>query len=163
MVRMLDEMGQASDEQVRDMMKAMYGERMSGAMTTAGDVVLAAGGTRAVDRLGELVAMLPAPGKAPSFSPLDVRPGLMMGINLGPVLTSMQNAIPKGAATLESAAERLGGDVGRVPMAMTFASKIVTFEIAVSLETIETVAAIAQEERAKIAETKTMTTESEGD
>lgn len=163
MVKMLDEMGQPSDEQTVAMMKAMYGERMSAAMVSAGDVVLAAGGTHAVDRLGDLLATLPAPGKAPSFSPLDVRPGLMFGINLGAMLTWMKNAIPEGAADLESAAERLSGDVGRVPMAMTFGSQIATFDIAVSLETIEAIAAIVQEERAKAAEAQTMTAEGEGD
>jgi hypothetical protein len=163
MVKMLDEMGQPSDAQTEAMMKAMYGERMSAAMVTAGDLVLAAGGTHAVDRLGDLAAMLPVPGKTPSFSPLEVRPGLMFGINLGAMLTWMKNAIPEDAADLESAAERLNGDVGRVPMAMTFGSQMATFDIAVSLETIEAIASIVQEERVKAAEAQTITAGGEGD
>jgi hypothetical protein len=161
MVKMLDEMGQASDEQAEAMMTAMYGERMSGAMVTAGDVVLAAGGTHAVDHLGDMVAMLPAPGKAPSFSPLAVRPGLMMGINIGPMLSWMKTAIPESPSALESAAERLSGGVGRVPMSMSFGTQIATFEIAVSLETVKAIATIVEEERAKTAEAHTMAAETE--
>jgi hypothetical protein len=163
MVKMLDEMGQASDQQAKDMMTAMYGEEMSAALATAGDLVLAAGGSQAADRLGDTFARLAAPGKAPSFVPLDVGPGLMMAINIGPMLRSMHNAIPKGAAALDRAAELLSGDVGRVPMAMTFGSKIATFDIAVSLDTIKAIAAIVIDERAKIVESQNEAVEGEGD
>jgi len=162
MVKMLDEMGQPSDEHTEAMMKAMYGESMSVAMVTSGDALLATGGTHAVEHLGELAAMLPAPGKAPSFSPLAVRPGLMMAVNLGGMFTWMKNAIPEDAAAdLERAAERLSGDVGRVPMAFVFDSQMATFDAAVSLETLEVIAAIVEEERAKAAEAQTMTDEGE--
>lgn len=151
MVKMLDEMGEGSDEQAAAMITAMYGEKMSGAMVTAGDVVLVAGGPQAVDELGELAAMLPKPGKVPSFSPLEVRPGLMFGMNIGATLTWMQQAIPEGEADLEGVADRLSGEVGRVPMAMTFGSKMATFDIAVSLKTIAAIAAIAQEQKTQAA------------
>ncbi len=95
--------------------------------------------------------MLPAPGKAPSFSPLEVRPGMMFGMNLGATLTWMKTAMPEGAPDLENAAERLSSEVGKVPMGMTFGSQIATFDIAVSLETIGAIAASAKEERAKAA------------
>ena len=150
MLKMLDEMGQPSDERAEAMMKAMYGEKMSVAMVTSGDVLLATGGTHAVDDLGELAAMLPTPGKAPSFSPLDVRPGMMMAVNLGGMFAWMKNAIPEeAAADLERAAERLSGDVGRVPMAFVFDSQMATFDSAMSLETLKVIAAIVEEEQAK--------------
>ncbi len=69
----------------------------------------------------------------------------------------------EGAADFESAAERLSGDVGRVPMAMTFGSQIATFDIAVSLETIEAIANIVQEQRAKAVEAQAVTAEGEED
>jgi hypothetical protein len=163
MVKMLDEMGQASDERAKAMIQAMYGETMSAAMVTSGDVVLATGGTQAVKHLGELAAMLPAPGKAPSFSPLDVRPGLMMAVNLGGMLTWVKNVIPEDTAEIEQVAERLSGEVGRVPMAMVFDSQMATFDTAMSLETIEVIATIIEEERAKTAKEQAVQAEGEGD
>jgi hypothetical protein len=164
MVKLLDEMGQASDEQAKAMMKAMYGESMSVAMVTSGDALLATGGGHAVEHLGELAAMLPTPGKAPSFSPLDVRPGLMMAVNLGGMFTWMKNAIPEDAAAdLERAAERFSGDVGRVPMALVFDSQMATFDTALSLETLEVIAAIIEEEQAKAAREKAVIAEGDND
>jgi hypothetical protein len=165
MMKMLDEMAPTSDEQTEAMMQAMYGERMDVAMVTSRNVILATGGEHAVDDLQELAARLPAPGKTPSFSPLDARPGLMMGINLGAMLTWVKNAIPdpEDAAALDSAAERFSGDVGRIPMALAFDSQIATFDFALSLETLEAIAAIVEEERARAAQAQTITAEGEGD
>jgi hypothetical protein len=151
MKKMIDEMGQTADEQVEAMMTAMYGESMTAAMVTAGDVVLVAGGPDAVKDLGKLGTRLRAPGKAPSFSPLEVRPGVMVGLNLGAWLTWMQSSMPEGAPNLAGAAERLSGEVGRIPMGMTFGSKMATFDMAVSLKTVGEIAAIAREEQAKAA------------
>jgi hypothetical protein len=163
MVKMLDEMGQASDERAEAMMKAMYGESMSVAMVTSGDALLATGGGHAVNHLGKLATMLPAPGKAPSFSPLDVRPGMMMAVHLGGMLTWMKSAFPEDAADIERAVERLSGDVGRVPMAFVFDSQMATFDAAMSLDTLETITEIFEEEQAKTAEAQTMTDEGEED
>jgi len=165
MMKMLDEMGQETDEQSKAMMKAMYGERMDVAMVTSGDVLLATGGTHAVDDLGELAARLPARGKAPSFSPLEVRPGIMMGINLGSILTWVKNAIPKPeeAAALDRAAELLSSDAGRIPMALVFDSQMATFDTAMSLKTLEVIATMVQEERAAAAAAQTMTAKGEGE
>jgi hypothetical protein len=149
MMTMLDQMGQASDEELEAMMKALYGERMSFAMVTSGDVLLATGGSEAVDHLGELASMLTAPTKAPSFAPLDARPGLMIGVNLGGMFAWLKSAIPEDAAELEEVAERLRGEVGRIPMALAFDSKIATFDTAMSLEALEVITAIIEEEQAK--------------
>lgn len=155
MVKMLHEMGQPSDEQAEAMMTAMYGETMSAAMVAVGDVVLAAGGPQAADHLGELAVELSAPGQAPSFAPLEVRPGMMLGMNLGAMMSWMKDAAPEGADAFQRAAERLSGAAGRVLMSMTFASKTATFDIAVPLETIGVLADIAREQRAKAAEETT--------
>ena len=48
-------------------------------------------------------------------------------------------------------------------MAMTFGSQIATFDIAVSLETIEAIANIVQEQRAKAVEAQAVTAEGEED
>jgi hypothetical protein len=162
MMKMLDEMGPAPDQSATTLMKTMYGDTMSAAMVTVGDVVLAAGGPRAIEHLGKLAAGLRAPGTVPSFAPLETRPGLMFGMNLGAMMSWMKNTAPaEGAAAFESIAERLSGDAGRVLMSMTFASKMATFDIALPLETIGVLVAIAQEQRAQTTEEATPIAEGE--
>jgi hypothetical protein len=161
LVQMVEEMGQPTDEDTGAVLKNLYGEEMSAAMVTTGDVVLAAGGANAADQLGQLAVKLKAPGKAPSFSPLKNRPGFMMGLNLGAMLNWIKSTAPDDSAEIENAAKRLGGENGRVPMAMVFADRMATFDMAVSLATIEVIAEIAAEQRAKKAEEQMMSDKGE--
>jgi hypothetical protein len=161
LVQMVEEMGQPTDEDTEAVLKNLYGEEMSVAMVTAGDIVFAAGGANAVDRLGQLTMKLKAPGKAPSFSPLKNRPGFMMGFNLEAMLNWIKSSVPEDSAEIESAAKRLSGDKGRIPMALVFDSHMATWDMAVSLDTIEVIAEIAAEQRAKRAEEQTMSEDEE--
>jgi hypothetical protein len=149
MVGMLDTMGQPIDPQADEMLKAMYGEEMTATMATVDGYALVTGGEDAVDRLRGLVADLDGPGSAPSFAPLDDGPGLSMCLNLGRILTGIKGVIPEEEIDLEGPADALNGEAGRIPMGIRFDSESVSFELAVSLKTIETIAAIAEEERAK--------------
>ena len=148
-VKRLDEVGPAGEEDAEAIITSMYGESFSGAVVAAGDVMLAAGGPDAPGDLAGLAAALKAPGKAPSFAPLEIRPGMMFAMNIGALMSWMQNAVPEGEVEFVDVAERLSGESGRIPMAVTFSSGMATFDIAVSLETIGTVAAIVQEQEAQ--------------
>jgi hypothetical protein len=86
----------------------------------------------------------------------------MMGTNIGAVLNWVRGSLPEGEEALDDAAKRLSGDAGRVPMAVTFASQMATFDMAVSLETIEVIAEIAAEERAREAEAEAEVVPPEG-
>ena len=149
MAKMVEQMGTTVDQQGQEMMKSLYGETMTGVISTVDDVVIAAGGQNATDLLRGLVKSLKAPGTMPSFAPLDVGPGLMMGINLGEILTWVKSLAPEEAEDIEKAAAGLSGEAGRIPMAMTFVDEMASFEMAVSLKTISTISAIAEEQKAK--------------
>ncbi len=149
MMKMVDEMGTTVDQQGQEMIKALYGESMTGAISNVDDIVVAAGGPDATDLLRGLVTSLKAPGTAPSFAPLEVGPGLMMGINLGEILKWAKNAAPEDAEEIEAAAARLSGEAGRILMAVKFDSQMASFEMAVSLKTIETINTIFEEQQAK--------------
>jgi len=151
MMKMVEEMGTSVDQQGKKMMEAFYGETMTGAISTVGDIVIAAGGENATDLLRGLVVASKGPGKAPSFAPLETGPGLMMGINLGEILTWAKRAVPEDAEAIERAAAALSGDAGRIPMAIKFDNQIASFEMAVSLKTIETINTAIEEEKAKAA------------
>jgi hypothetical protein len=152
MMKMMNGMGQPMDEQARVAMKTLYGETMNAAMVTVGDTLFAAGGDDATGQLRGLAAALDAPGKAPSFAPLAVGPGMMMSIQLGEILMGIKDAVPEEAEAIESAAEALSGKAGRIPMAFTFDTIGATFEMAVSLETIETITTLAMEAKERAAE-----------
>lgn len=151
MMKMVEEMGQSIDSQSETAMKAIYGETMTGAVSTAGDLVFAAGGQDATDSLRALVEASKIPGTSPSFAPLEAGPGMMMGINLGEILGVIKNAVPEEAESIQKAADALSGDVGRIPMAVKFDSESAYFEMAVSLQTIETITTIADEMEANAA------------
>jgi len=164
MMKMMTGMGQPMDQHSQAAIMALYGETMNGVVSTAGDYVIAAGGDDATDQLRGLIATLAGPGKAPSFAPLAVGPGMMMSINLGQILMGIKDAVPEEGDAIQSAADALSGEVGRIPMAFTFDSKSVSFDMAVSLKTIEAVTTLVMEarERAANADAELMITDESG-
>jgi hypothetical protein len=150
-MEMIDASGQPMDAETEAAMKALYGERLSAAMVTVGDHAVIAGGDDAVEQMQSLVGKLDSLPKAPSFAPLGDGPGVSMLLNIGRFLEGMKGVIPEEELDLNGAAGRFSGAAGRIPMALRFAPKSATFELAMSMETIETIAAIAEEDRARAA------------
>jgi len=150
-VGMIEATGQPIEPQADALMKAMYGEEMTAAMVTVGSYTLVTGGEDAADRLRGIVADLDGPGSAPSFAPLSDGPGLSMCLNLGRILNGIKGVIPEGEIDLDGPADALNGEAGRIPMGIRFDSESASFELAVSLKTIETIAAIVEEEKMRAA------------
>ena len=96
MMKMVEEMGTPVDERAEEMMKALYGETMTGVISNVDDIVIAAGGPNATDLLRGLVTSLKGPGTAPSFAPLKVGPGMMMAIKHARIPLAAKEAIAHG-------------------------------------------------------------------
>jgi hypothetical protein len=149
MMKMLELMNQSNDPQAEAVMKGIYGEKLTIAMSTVGGNIFVTGGDDAVDRLREFVTEIDPPANAPSFAPLSDGPGFSMVVNLGRILTGIIGVVPEGEIDLDGPADALNGEAGRIPMGIRFDSESASFELAVSLKTIETITAIVEEERAK--------------
>jgi hypothetical protein len=149
MVSMVESLGQPIDTDASKAMKTIYGEKMEAAASTSGDYLVVAGGEGAAEQLKVLVSSLKGPAKLPSFAPLRDGPGFSMAINLGRFLSGIANIIPEGGEKLAGPAEALSGETGRIPMGIRFNDGEASFELAVSLKTIESIAAIVMEEKAK--------------
>jgi len=163
MPKILELSGQPTDPKADELIKQLYGEKMTAAMATVGDIVLATGGNDAGDRLLGLAANVKGPERLPSFAPLKDGPGLFMVIHLGRFMTGIMSAIPDDEIEMSGAAAVLNGKAGRIPMGLLFHDHAATFEAAVPLETIEAFAAIAEEERQKKQGQQVESAASEGD
>jgi hypothetical protein len=151
MVKWMEVLGSPSEPDVDEVVATLYGERMDIAMASVGDVVLVTGGESAIDRLQGTVAALDRPGPEPSFSPLEVGPGMWMSLDLGRMMAWIEGAVPDQELDLDGPASALSGDAGRIPMGVRFAGNTASFEMAVSLGTIEAMAALAEQARAEAA------------
>jgi hypothetical protein len=151
MAKMLEATGQETTAEAKALTRTIYGDTMAAAMSTAGGYVVAAGGDAAIDRLRAVAAGVEGPGSAPSFAPLDDGPGFSMCLNLGRFLSGLEDTVPEAQGALEGPAEALSGNAGRVPMGVRFDPEAISFELAVPLDTIETVATLARERKAKAA------------
>jgi hypothetical protein len=150
-MEMIDASGQPMEAEAEAAMKALYGERLSVAMASVGDHAVITGGGAAAEQLQSLVPRLSQPAAVPSLAPLSEGPGMSMLLNIGRFLEGMKGVVPEGELDLDGPMGGFRGEAGRIPMALRFDSESATFELAMSMKTIETIAAVAEEERAAAA------------
>jgi len=151
MMKLMEAMGQPGTEQTDKVMQSVYGDAMTLAMTTTDGYTLVTGGSDASDRLQHLASSFKGPATTPSFAPLGDGSGMFMNVNLGRFIAGIKDIIPEGGISLEGPAQALSGEAGRIPMGISFDETRASFELAVPLKTIETIAGIIREEKAKAA------------
>jgi hypothetical protein len=150
-MEMIESTGQPMDDEATELLETIYGEQMTAAMVSFDDYALVTGGAGATESLQGVTTKLALPGGAPSFAPLSDGASVSMLVNIGRFLEGLEGLIPEDELDLDGPLGEFRGEAGRIPMGLRFGDDRATFEMAMSLKTISTIAEIAAEERAEAA------------
>jgi hypothetical protein len=138
-----------SAEETEEVMKAIYGEKMSFAWASFDEWIVVTGGEDSLSLLQEAYSGRNKQAAQPSFKPLGEDLSVLISFNLGRFLSGLQGIIPVGQEELGGLSQALAGETGRIPMGLRFDDQSASFEIAVPLKTIEAIATFAAEQKAK--------------
>jgi hypothetical protein len=139
----------SSAEEVEEVMKTIYGEKMSFAWVTMDDWFVVTGGASSLDLLRQAYDSRDKQVKMPSFEPLGKDLSVLASINLGRFMSGLQGIVPEGGEKLGGLSQALSGDAGHIPMGVGFGDQSAWFEIAVPLKTIEAIAGFVAEMEAQ--------------